>query len=666
MPTFLNKKHVLSFIKKLNKRFLRVISTDNIKRKITQDITVEIITISIIILIGIILIPYEKVPIWKDAALYLDKASKIYNNPSPETIITWRPILPIILSITFFLKGKATVIGAFITTRLFYVLSLLMCYLIGKKFFNRKTGLVFISLILTSFWIGIFSSYVNLDIVIVGFILSSIYFLKVSFDSKRKIYFIISGITMGLGFLSKPTLFFPIVFLPIILMRFHDGIKLKKFFLIYIFFLLILSPWIIKTFLLNISLELFLGDRSDNKYEKLIWALPNQNQSSNIILKLISMTGYYLKEFINNYLFKYFIISPLLVISSLTTLLLLIKKRASKNLKIVVYIFALFIPFTILITIMGFRPSQLLITYLFLYLITSNFLVNTLNQFVKKFPIKIIREKAQFFTFIVIITVSLIQIFMPFGQQGKDNFLNMFRKEKNSGYKTFTLWREKPKVSGRNYLNARLISNWLRKKSKPGEIILTNVSSMRRSLILINQGEYKFHTLKTVQIQESENENYSKENNFSPYVFFTNKGKEISDNSISIIYLKNLEEKIQSSKIRYIILTSDYCFLSTLLKSTYNYKTVYSHSNFEILKTNQNRKTGKRNDVFFEDEVIQFLINLKEKKPSKYLETKKMIKYNLKHLNTNPENFFEAIEDDDTSITEDQFTVLNCHAFKSL
>ncbi len=624
---------------------------DTLKKevKIKQESRLDLLIIIFIISIGILFIPFKKILVNKDSVTYLLEAFHIYKNPSFDNIVIWRPTFIITLAISFFMIGKPSIVGAFITVRLFYVMSLVLCYLIGKKFFNRKTGILFTILILTSYWINRFSAYIHLDIVIVSFILLSIYLLKLSFSNKKNIFFLLSGVSMGLGYFVKPIIFFPILFFPVVFKLLHPKIKMKKIFFIYFSFFLISLPWIFGVLFNNKPADTLLGTiATADKPSKLLQTIPKTSNDN--IFKMLSLFYISLKKFFYYYLSKHFVFAFLFILSSIAAIISLLKRKTEKSLKIIIFILLSFFPFTLLISLIDFRPSQLLIVYFILYLVTAHLIVNTLDKAIKKILLKF--KVSNKFTQIIstysitgiIIIIILTQIFYPFGNYGKENFLNMFKSKGNKDYLVFSLWANKLQITGTINNYSKKVSHWIDNNVDPGTMLLTNAIFLERSLSFYTEEKYKFDSLKTVHIQLSESYTNAKDRTYHPYMFFTYKMKGIDNNHIRVLYYEDFQEQINSLKAKYIIISLPNCSFTKLLKNNSNFQQVkdFPALNIQIFKIKEFDKNNK-NATYFENQVFNYLYELEKKNPEVYKRTKESLQKNLQLGDIDTNDFFSMI-----------------------
>jgi 4-amino-4-deoxy-L-arabinose transferase-like glycosyltransferase len=112
------------------------------------------------------------------------------------------PLFSILFAISF-MVFEPSISSALIITKVAYFFSVIFIYLIARKLFNFRTGLVTVSLVSISYYMVGFPAHLEIDQVSVLFILVSMYFLLAAFDGNNLGISIIAGVMLGLSFLTK-------------------------------------------------------------------------------------------------------------------------------------------------------------------------------------------------------------------------------------------------------------------------------------------------------------------------------------------------------------------------------------------------------------------------------------------------------------------------------
>lgn len=167
-------------------------------------------------------------PLWWDEAEYMLKAKNIaLGTPETGWAAQLRPIaLPFLASI-FFKIGLGEISIRFFLI-LFSIANIILVYLIGKKLFNKKIGLVS-SFLYSIFYLDLFYAFRILteNIQIFFVLLSALLFIEVYFEEKnmKKIYWILPLIFLGSLFRFTVGIFAFVLFFFLI---FTKGINLLK------------------------------------------------------------------------------------------------------------------------------------------------------------------------------------------------------------------------------------------------------------------------------------------------------------------------------------------------------------------------------------------------------------------------------------------------------
>ena len=170
----------------------------------------------ILLAMGLILFPLQEVSTGPDAAWYIANALNIYQgrgyvDTDWTPVLNRGPVFPLLIAASFTLFGPS-VLHAIWVVRVFFVLSIVLVYLLGLKFYGKWPGLIAALLVLSSYQINRYASYVLVDVVLPFFILLFIYLLSWAFERKTVRWFLASGVVLGIAFLVKEM---AIVFAPI-------------------------------------------------------------------------------------------------------------------------------------------------------------------------------------------------------------------------------------------------------------------------------------------------------------------------------------------------------------------------------------------------------------------------------------------------------------------
>jgi len=156
------------------------------------------------------------------------------------------PLYPLFLSIFYLLRFN--LFGIRIVQCIISAITVIFVYLTGKKLFSERIGL----------WSGIIASVYPFFIFYNGFLLTETLFIFLTVItiysllilSERTSSSVKAGISLGMSGLCRPTmqLYLPVSLIHIVCRKEQWKLKIKKMSLILLFFVLTLSPWIIRNY----------------------------------------------------------------------------------------------------------------------------------------------------------------------------------------------------------------------------------------------------------------------------------------------------------------------------------------------------------------------------------------------------------------------------------
>ncbi|MCM8786158.1 MAG: glycosyltransferase family 39 protein [Candidatus Omnitrophica bacterium] len=165
-----------------------------------------------------------------------------------ENLKSFRPPLyPLVISVLILFKFN--LIGIRVFQSFISTLTVYFIYLIGKKTFGEKTGIV--SAFISSFYpfFIFYNGFLLTETLFVFFTVLSIFYLIMTTERNGKVSFF-SGIFLGLSGLTRPILqlYLPVSILHILSFKENLKIRFRKIILLVIGFCLTLSPWIIRNY----------------------------------------------------------------------------------------------------------------------------------------------------------------------------------------------------------------------------------------------------------------------------------------------------------------------------------------------------------------------------------------------------------------------------------
>ena len=172
------------------------------------------------------------------------------------------PLYPIINAFFYNLIGVGVKTAVYIHYT-FYLLSITLVYFVSEKIFDFKVAILATVITVLSKNLLDVALSVEVAFIYTFFILLSLWFLILAMEKKEVKYFIFSGISISLGFLTKEIVLFYVFcpFLIFIIKKFRKKFYFKGLFFYFIFFVIGIFPWALLAFKNN-SLNDLLGEFS--------------------------------------------------------------------------------------------------------------------------------------------------------------------------------------------------------------------------------------------------------------------------------------------------------------------------------------------------------------------------------------------------------------------
>ncbi|MCM0650885.1 glycosyltransferase family 39 protein [Clostridium swellfunianum] len=182
----------------------------------------------------------------RSAQILAETGVYTYHRP-PNPTVFMMPGLPYTLALFILIFGKLN--AALTAFRIFQAVLLTLCllltFLIGKKIFSSKVGIIAVllnALYIPEVWI---SNLILTEALFKFFVLNLIYLSLFAIEEKKMFYYILGGISWGIATLYRPTIAtFPIVILIMwIIKRYSFTDILKYTITVSLVLCAILSPW---------------------------------------------------------------------------------------------------------------------------------------------------------------------------------------------------------------------------------------------------------------------------------------------------------------------------------------------------------------------------------------------------------------------------------------
>ena len=190
---------------------------------------------------------------------YLLRSANLFIN-NEFTEFSRGPLYPLIVNVFYYFFGINFKFAVF-THYCFYFFSILLIYLIAHKIYDSKAA--FLAVIITILSPNLLNVALSVEVAFIysTFILLSLWFLLNAFENKSSKFFVFSGISIALGFLTKEIILFYLLcpFLILFFKKFRSKFYVKGLFLYILSFIILILPWVFLAYK-NDSLHFLLGE----------------------------------------------------------------------------------------------------------------------------------------------------------------------------------------------------------------------------------------------------------------------------------------------------------------------------------------------------------------------------------------------------------------------
>lgn len=529
--------------------------------------------------------PLKGVVLSPDAALYLNKGLRLYTDFNYENLMTRRPLLPVLISLSFHIFGRS-IESAVWVIRLFFVLNIVLCYFVGSKLFSRSVGIGFSLFVLTSFTINRWSSLLLVDALIPFFIFLYVLCLYMAFERRRSFFFLIAGGVMGLAFLVKGVFSVFYLFLPLCLLvgvkSYRSTVQLRHILFLYGGVLFVISPWLWHCFMEN-DFSVLIGPLADASKIKASGVVPvKSGEAGSVWIMLVDQLKNF-KVFFKAYISDVFILSPLFVLGAgyvIYHAFFVRKQTAHAYLVCALFLFSPIVYVGMTSGSSGFRHGQFMVLYFLLYLMTA-ILLKRLSSAGTVFFKGPKNEKLK--DYIIVGLIGLCVFFQVFiGSEPDRTVYALMKKEKVHRVYGFSFWNGEFHENG-GWVNpvTREGSDWISNHIPKGEPILCQWYYLRM-LDYFTDNKYGFKKIKYRLFHE--------DMGGKPLFLWPRYNPEtMAGNSLAGLYEEDFLSQVNGEQIRFIVVTHRRNFLTMYLRAHPGFEQIHSitreNKNIKIFKT---------------------------------------------------------------------------------
>lgn len=335
-----------------------------------RDRNTSILLGLILLFTALILFPLQEVSTGPDATWYVANALNLhqgrgYVDADWTPVLNRGPVFPFLIATSFTLFGPS-VLHAVWVVRAFFALSIVLVYLLGLRFYGKWPGFIAALLVLTSYQINRYASYVLVDVVLPFFILLFIYCLSWAFERKTLPWFLASGVVLGIAFLVKEMaiVFAPLPFLVMLVTAEHRHRRELLLALVSLGgFGLVLLPWVIHVLQVSGDISWLLGGAGP----KVLAALSGSgNGGGTPLVERLIRYGGWLVTYYRDTIAANFPLAPFFLIAWVWTLVKGVIARKPGD-KVVLLAFLSFSPIMLFQGKVGWRVGQSMFIVLLSY-----------------------------------------------------------------------------------------------------------------------------------------------------------------------------------------------------------------------------------------------------------------------------------------------------------
>ncbi len=581
----------------------------------------------LLLVAAILVMPLKGVDTTPDGAWYTANAMSLYKGfgfveaDHVTANIARGPAFPALIALFLALFGES-IQAALWVVRAFFAANVLLVYFTGKALYNRYVGLMASLLVLTSFGLNEWSSYILSDSVVAFFINLFFILIFMAFSKKSVILGIISSIVLIIGILTKQNALIAVVF-PLVTFVVFAGYRnlrsLAVLFACYVIFIFGIVAWSVRTSMING--QFLLLDRSTTAI--MTGKLLQMNQlikSSRILQEYGDLLYVFYKDEVS----ANFFYSSLLLVSWIVLLSFGMFKRKKEDILLVIATMS-YIAYFLWGYAKELRGRYGM--YLLLYIILARFLLAIVQRIMTWLPEYVGGVRRGVLTK----TASLALIFLVVGAQipGEQN-------------RMLSLWRGQgvaptdggPYLYGMRFLRGtgdwttggwhnilvEQAGTWIQ-QNIPAPATIASDWVWQNSLYFCAGGEYPFvflpgafdsndiYTLKAQAQQQGQDLLLAR-----PLFIWP-----LAANGVSVFDEQSLLTGIQRQAIDYIVLTPANNFLSLYLDKhpAFTRLTSIGQGEIKIYKVDRDRLQALANfQLMASDSLAEFLQNMREKRPA--------------------------------------------------
>jgi len=521
------------------------------------------------------------------------------------------PLWPFMISLTYHLFGVSPWSG-FWAVRIFAVLNPVIIYYFGKKLYDHRIGLAASLLTLSSYSVN-YWSYRHLDAVWPFFTIISILYLYIAMEKSNYIYFSVSGILLALAYLIKqvPILLTPLPFILIFFINDYRSNKNIKGVLLWILlFSSMTLPWIYYVYsnTYNISLSL-IGPGGKAVARGFV-----SGDSLQFLKKyFIGLWAYYSGG--DNAIANNFTLAPLFICSWIYTIYLCL--RGEKASLVAVLVLLLLSPVMAHVGIRNQRVGQLIILFVFSYLVTAKLCWDLTRSGLKliKRVVQFDLGRERYVYWSVVAGLIIIQTFVyNKGDRGNIHFITQ-----NYFYQSLIWGKGDKKIVGNFGELSKQCGDWIKRTLPDGSRLLVSKPIEGKPVYFYTDGNYPVFVMPVIQSNRMPREIASKKN--EDIIFLSAWTARLDPrNKLFLLTETDLLKCIKENQIDYVVVHKMRNYLSEYFERNASFTKMIEFGNgaIKVYKIDDARPIGEFR-MMISKKLITYLKSLRNNDSEKFV-----------------------------------------------
>lgn len=564
----------------------------------------ELVALGILLVITGLITPISGVYITNNSGIYLARANSILETQSVKGLlseVSHRPVLPFLLAASFKLFGKDLVVAAGLV-RLFFMITVMAVYILGRELHGRLVGFLAALLTLSSYGINNIAFYLDTDIFLPSFVMLFSWMVFLMFRYDKLSFSIGAGLWLAVTVLVKE-MAIVLVFMPFLCTAFSHRYQKRRHFM--------LSLYMVGTILIAVAVligfvKIVFGaghsalDAIIRKSAVIFSFLTDKGMSGGDWWKLLLET---IPRSIKQYYDLLTVVTPLAPVLVASAGFCLIRSLFYHRMNDIVLISTLicFLPIALRVAHLQFRMGQTAAVFVLLFVCCAGMLKKAVEWIVSTEIPHVLKIKSSLLTE----RIKLHRLIFPLLFLLSSLLLTYAQIFKPPGDNTWSLWHHNEyglrifsgsqfNVLGRFTKGQKMAADWLREHTDKQDIIVADGRSHEGIDFFLMEKDYiQAFSLLLPLPTLIERIKHEPEISSPIYVFTYSKfrrGHAKYHNRIYFVFQEHILEEIQKKKADYLVISRRGNYLRHYFNNVPWADSVYQNEESSIYHFNRDHK----------------------------------------------------------------------------